>query len=332
MVNPLINPHEPEEMKFYGIYRAKVVDHDNDELYDASVKVRVFGVHDEIEEDHLPWAIYADPFMGGLNHESTGGCFIPDEESHVWVMFEGGDHRYPVYFAGAPAIQDDVPDTPNESRRQQDDKEGEEYEFPLDDEDDFPFEEKDPADADSEYPFNRVFRTKAGFIIEIDDTEDNTRLRVKQPSGNEKVDDHDGNEEKLVKGNVSELFEENYMRRVQESVYEHVEENVERHIEGDREEHIEGNEERHIEGNREEHIEGNEDRHIESNRDEQIDGNEDREIGGNEDREIGGNFSTEVGGNYSLDVGANITIDAGGVINIEAGGPCTIQAPVIQLN
>ena len=156
--------------KFYGNYRSVVVDnvHKDDQgnpIKSGKVKVRVFGVHDDLPDEVLPWAEYSDPFMGGL--EDVGGFIVPNVGSKVWVFFEGGDHDFPVYFAGAPA----KPHMPVE---------------------------KDVED----YPNNKVIKTKAGFVIGIDDSEGDTRLRVYQPSGNEKVSDHEGNVNETIIGDV----------------------------------------------------------------------------------------------------------------------------------
>lgn len=149
--------------KHYGNYRAEVVDN-LDELESGRVKVRVFDIHDELEEDQLPWAIYSDPFMGGA--ADSGGLFVPDIGNHIWVFFENGDVTQPVYFAGAPA----KPHLPKEKS--------------------------------TGYPKTKVFKTQAGFVFEIDDSEGETRLRIKQPSGNELNCDHEGNVDDTIQGNL----------------------------------------------------------------------------------------------------------------------------------
>lgn len=103
------NQHE----KFYGNYRGIVVDN-NDPLTNGRCKINVFGVYDELKSGELPWATFADPFMGGL--QGYGSSLIPEVDTHVWVFFEGGDVRHPVYFAGAPAMNGEGnPDLPEES-------------------------------------------------------------------------------------------------------------------------------------------------------------------------------------------------------------------------
>ena len=154
-----INDRETPNFKFDGFYRGKVVDN-NDPKQAGRIKIEVFGVFDGLNADHLPWAVMADPLMGGLG--DNGSIFVPNMDSHVFLFFEGGDHRHPVYFAGAPAIQDGEPDAPSESREE------------------------------GEYPNNKVFKTKAGITIEMDDSENSVRFKVKHPSGTNFEVDNDG--------------------------------------------------------------------------------------------------------------------------------------------
>jgi len=80
------------ELIFPGIYRGVVRQHDDSSSsypYMARVKVYVPQVYGEAIEDHeLPWAWPCMPF---------GVFVIPPIESPVWVAFEQGDPRHPVY-------------------------------------------------------------------------------------------------------------------------------------------------------------------------------------------------------------------------------------------
>lgn len=89
---------QPDNSKFYGNYRALVVDNE-DEYTTGRVKVRVYGIHDGVDDDALPWAIRKDPLM-------NNSIIIPDIGSEVWVFFECGYHDQPVYDGGAPARLD----------------------------------------------------------------------------------------------------------------------------------------------------------------------------------------------------------------------------------
>lgn len=148
------------QTSFNGFYRGIVTDNE-DPLQAGRVRVRVLPMFDGVVDTHLPWAILSDPFMGGLS--GIGGTFIPENGTHVFVFFENGDHRFPVYFGGAPAMQNETPDLPVESR-----------------------------ENGGEYPSNKVFKTKNGILVELDDTKDSERVHIKHPTGTEILINKDG--------------------------------------------------------------------------------------------------------------------------------------------
>ena len=155
--------------KKYGNYRALVVSN-KDTMEAGRIQVRVFSIYDDLKDSELPWAIYADPLMGG--DSDIGGSFFPDEGSIVWVFFEEGNIEQPVYFAGAPSR----PDGPSEMK--------------------------------NGFPENRVFKTKTGHLIEIDDSESNTRIRIKHQSGTEKEYQDDGSSIEFIKKDSDITVEE----------------------------------------------------------------------------------------------------------------------------
>ena len=189
MYNP-IRDTDKKTHSFDGFYRAIVMDVD-DPLKAGRVRVKVMPFFADILTDHLPWAIYADNMMGG--HANNGGLFVPDLYSHVFVFFENGDHRFPVYFAAAPAIQNDVPDAPTWTRETDD-----------------TFDEIDSskktgvtkagggswdtpdASYNSTYPNNKVFKTTKGITVEYDDTDGNVRIHVYHPSGTREEVNNEG--------------------------------------------------------------------------------------------------------------------------------------------
>lgn len=119
----------------FGNYRALVVDNKDPKGNTGRIKIRVYGLHDEVKESALPWAQYADSTM-------MGSLLIPDIGTNVWVFFEAGELDQPVYFACAPA----KPDVPSE--------------------------------ANTNYPSNRVIKTNAGIIIQINDQNKTVKLNI----------------------------------------------------------------------------------------------------------------------------------------------------------
>ena len=103
----------PKGIKYYGFYRAKVVQ--NDETLTPSgdggsppnkwgrIKVRIYPMmaSTDIPVEALPWAVPAYSLSEGAG--IGYGCFtIPQIDSMVWIFFEDGDPMCPVYFAEAP--------------------------------------------------------------------------------------------------------------------------------------------------------------------------------------------------------------------------------------
>jgi hypothetical protein len=205
----MCHPNEGElilsDNQLMGMYRGEVVN-DQDPKRAGRVRVNVFNVFDDLADDALPWAIYSDPFMGG--QADLGGMFVPDVGSHVWVFFEQGDPKMPVYFAGAPAR----PHGPTE------------------------------ATSQGEYPRNKVFKTRQGHTVEFDDTEGETRIRIAHgPSGTQKTYAHNGDAEEVIEGGLTIIVEQDAVLYVKGDCQETVEGNLTRSIEGNVNEIINGN-------------------------------------------------------------------------------------------
>lgn len=84
---------------YYGVYRGRV-ERVNDPEKRFRYRVRVYTVHDEsIFPDNLPWAETGFCFNGT---KSKLAADIPnfDIGDLVWIMFEGGDRRFPVVTGG----------------------------------------------------------------------------------------------------------------------------------------------------------------------------------------------------------------------------------------
>lgn len=183
-----------EDFTFNGFYRGIVMDVDDPKM-SGRIKVKIYPMFKDIETINLPWAIYASG-MGG--YANVGNIDVPPVGSHVFCFFENGDHRFPVYFAGAPSIENDVPDVPTVSR------ESEATVTAINAARETSIATStggaygswsEPASAHAaSYPKNRVYRSESGILIEIDDTTDNVRLHVYHPAGTRTEIDDSGNE------------------------------------------------------------------------------------------------------------------------------------------
>ena len=198
------------------------------------VKIRVFGVYDDIPLDDIPWAEYADPLMGG--QAGFGGIIVPDIDTKVWVFFEQGNHMYPVYFAGAPSHID----MPNEKDIGT---------YPTEPEH---WNQREPA----QYPYNRVYRTKSGHVIEIDDSPAQERIRISHRTGTQVImfengDLHElvvGDVERHVLGNVNEVIDGNFTRLIKGNSNETVEQDMGLVVHLNRSTHIGENYDEQIDG------------------------------------------------------------------------------------
>ena len=123
------------EGRFYGKYRAVVVDNSDPENR-GRLRLRIPSV---LGEDVVSgWALPCVPY-GGMPDQ--GFFFIPENDATVWVEFEAGNLDYPVWvgtFWGKPGGASDVPK---------------------------------PGDSQSP-PTRKIIRTVKGSCIEIEDKDD----------------------------------------------------------------------------------------------------------------------------------------------------------------
>lgn len=207
-----------QQQIIHGNRRGEVINV-NDPMGCGRIQIRFFGVHDDVPDSALPWAIYADPMMGG--NAEVGGFFVPIPGSHVWGFFEAGDPTQPVYFAGAPAR----PDGPSER-------------------------------VNGSYPNNKVYKTQTGHVIEIDDSPGATRIRVAHQTGTHKTMQHDGSVLEEIKNNLQIFVDNDATIYVKGNVSETVEGNVTRQVKGSVTETIEGDFSTSVLGNRTEQTGG----------------------------------------------------------------------------
>lgn len=136
-------------------------------------KVRAFGVHDELPTERLPDAIVMMPTTSG-SFQGVGDTPTLIAGSFVFGFFlDGEEKKYPMILGTIPYVPSDdekLSSIPFLARGKQtvvNKKIGPEPE----------------SSYKAEYPYNRAIVTRAGHIIEIDDTPDNDRLHVRHSSG-----------------------------------------------------------------------------------------------------------------------------------------------------
>jgi hypothetical protein len=286
------------QFNFQGVYRGEVVDV-ADPLNAARVRVRVHPMFAKITDNTIiPWAIQGDPSFGGIGN--VGGINVPVVGAHVWVFFENGDWRHPVYFAGAPAITASGPDFPTLSR-----------------EDDGTVELINGAkstgvatasggtwdEPDSfyaaVYPNNKVFRSAKGITIEIDDTDDNVRLHVYHPSGTRMEVANDG------------------------ETVEHIAAKKTTVIVGDNNIEVQGKSDLTTGGTWGVNVGSS--GHIKTSGTMTID------AGGNTSINVTGNATIDASGDATVKAGGKATVD-GATADVKASGAVTVSGSVINLN
>ena len=103
---------------YHGIYRGVIEDNNDPDML-GRCKIRVWGLHDELKTedvkegiptDKLPWG---EPCLGLIEGSMSGhGLFsVPLQGTHVFCFFEGGNWSNLRYFATAPGLPTEAPDT-----------------------------------------------------------------------------------------------------------------------------------------------------------------------------------------------------------------------------
>lgn len=91
---------KPQE-RFYGKYRATVVDNDDPQR----MARLVLKVPDVLEATPTPWALPCLPMTG-----ATRGVFaLPAVGANVWAEFEQGDPAHPIWVGGWWTSGDELP-------------------------------------------------------------------------------------------------------------------------------------------------------------------------------------------------------------------------------
>lgn len=133
-----------EDYKFKGIYRAKVLDNNDPDMF-GRIKAEVYSAFAGLASEEVPWAVPAYPIWEGSGN-GIGNFAVPKIGSFVFVFFEGGDHNSPVYFAEAPTAA-----------------------FGL------------PEFRTTNYPNRKGWRTESGIEFYVDDTA--REVKLTHPSG-----------------------------------------------------------------------------------------------------------------------------------------------------
>lgn len=210
----MANPYSDKE--FRGVYRAVVQDN-NDPKKLGRLKLYVpelFGT--ALTTD------WANPMVGTLSATrlpdaprgswDMGTFWIPDIDMGVWCQFEAGDISRPVWSGVWWAEPDGVSEAPKLAKGEEDET-VQSLTYPLVTGTTV-FDEVSQDPFDAVYPFNRVIKTKAGHVIEVDDTENAERVKVTHKSGTFIEISPDGGIRMKVEGDIKQEVMGNLYQKV----------------------------------------------------------------------------------------------------------------------
>ncbi len=358
--------------KLHGIYRG-VIENRQDEEKLGRCQIRVLGVHSELKDatdtdgiptSELPWAEPAMSLMEG-SVSGFGLWSVPLQGSHVFVFFENGNMMQPRFFASAPGLPTELPDTtkgfndpdgnyPTENRLNQSDihnlARGESTGTIIEHRNknkstgiemaQGTWDEPDSAYA-AKYPDNIVLATHAGITIEIDCTPGEERLHIYHPSNSYIEISKDGD---MIVKNAKNRFD-----MVEGSEKKSIDESYDRSVFGTRSSYVESNETEVVNGTRKSMVKGNESITIGGDRQKTVSGKQTVTIGDDnsisistsESKDIGTNQTVTVGADGSISYGGNLLVSASGILITSTtgggtasmdGGGMKINCPKIELN
>lgn len=221
-----------------------------------------------IPTEELPWA---EPALGLFEGSVSGfGAWtVPLQGSHVFIFFESGHILNPRFFASAPGFPTDInhgfeddegfsdPDNiyPNEEteyphkpnqlnesdfhRLARNDgidetivnSKNESRDSDVNTADDRSWDEPESY-YNSKYPDNKVFSTRSGITIELDDTEGEERIHIYHPSNTYIEINNEGN---VILRNANDKFE-----IVDNDLKQHIKNNLDRTVNNDMSSYIKG--------------------------------------------------------------------------------------------
>jgi hypothetical protein len=191
-----------------------VVEDRNDPQKLGRVRLRINTVHNtdnnqKLPTDKLPWAIPLVPITSASMQQVGLAPVGPMIGTTVFGFFmDGVEGQMPVYFGSLFGIPDndikkhDVPDLAREINTLNKQQVGPE-----------------PQSAfRAKYPYNKVFRSESGHVMEIDDTPNAERLHQFHKSGTYTEIDHQGRKVEKIVGDSYEVVVKNKTVYVEGSV------------------------------------------------------------------------------------------------------------------
>lgn len=162
-----------------------------DPLYLGRIRVKIFGVHDKIDDVDLPWAQTVVPITQGGTEGRGNNIGIQEGAQVFGVFLDGPSSQMPLVLGSIPRIEDQdsfLGGTTNDlAYKTSGEKRHRENDFPLLDEISIR-NESVKLREEVKYPHNKVYETegvdgKTGHIKEYDDTAGYERIHERHSSG-----------------------------------------------------------------------------------------------------------------------------------------------------
>jgi len=314
----------------FAVYEGRVEDR-NDPLKLGRVRVRVIGLHTAdktlIPTDSLPWALVAQPTtdaaMSGIGNSPTG---IVNGTTVLLYFRDLETKQQPVVFATLGGI----PNAPANAAKGFNDPEGiypkgnrigepdtnrlargvtsgtsiETQNTNLD-------SIEPPSPYNATYPYNKVYESEKGLVIEVDDSGIAPRVRMWHPAGT--YEEIHPNGTRVVRSGKNDVIVTDANRNL--------------HVRGNYNIIVDGNANVTIKGDSATLVEGNADITVKGDATTLVEGNEDRTINGDVNEVINGNVTrTIIGTKTETNTGNVTTINAGTVTETTAGQKSDICA------
>lgn len=188
-----------------------VVDRKSDPQKLGRVRVRIYGVHDDVAstpDNELPWASIVNlPISASANQVGVSPLGIMEGTVVVGFFADGTEGQLPMILgtiAGVPNNDVNKHDVAKLAREENDLAETKTQQRVIGE---LVTEPVSPYAA--KYPFNKVLRTERGHVIELDDTENKERMHMYHRKGTYTEIDQEGRRVDKIVGDRFEVTVKN---------------------------------------------------------------------------------------------------------------------------
>jgi len=182
------------------------------------------------------------------------------------------------------------------------------------------------------YPFNHVYESESGHIIEIDDTPGAERLHMAHRTLTRIEIDQEGNLVIKIVGKRFEVTMENSFSHYQNNHSVTVDGECNIYCRSNANLQVDGDLNVHVQGNYTEKVKGDYLTDIGGSRTVRIAGSDDLEVGGSHTMKAGGSETRNSGGSMTDAAGGSIVQSAGGSFSMTGGGTLSGDAPAVHWN